>query len=92
MKVHQEVWPSVLAALSRAHIVDYSIFYYKPFELLIATMKYVGDDWDRDSKAIAEDAETRRWWALTDGMQESLVEGATGSGKDVPWWQDIPEI
>ncbi len=23
---------------------------------------------------------------MADGMQESLVEGATGSGKDIPWW------
>jgi hypothetical protein len=36
---------------------------------------------------VAKDPETRRWWALTDGMQESFVEGATGSGKDIPWWQ-----
>lgn len=36
--------------------------------------------------ASAEDPETRRWWGVTDGMQESFVEGAKGSGGDVPWW------
>ena len=30
--------------------------------------------------------ETQRWWSLTDGMQESFNEGATGSGADVPRW------
>ena len=54
--------------------------------LLIATMKYVGNDWAKDSQIAREDADTRRWWELTDGMQESFEVGATGSGKDVPWW------
>ncbi|KXN91976.1 hypothetical protein AN958_11036 [Leucoagaricus sp. SymC.cos] len=41
---------------------------------------------------VAADPETQRWWALTDSMQESFVEGATGSGKDVPWWQELEEV
>ena len=36
-------------------------------------------------RAIGEEEETRRWWAVTDGMQESLMEGATGSEKG-GWW------
>ncbi|KAI0029327.1 rhamnose mutarotase [Vararia minispora EC-137] len=92
LRVHKEVWPNVLAALERAHIVDYSIFYHKPLGLLIATMKYVGDDWARDSAINAQDEDTKRWWAMTDGMQESFIEGATGSGKDVPWWTEVPEV
>lgn len=42
-------------------------------------------------KLVAEDEETRRWWVLTDGMQESLVEGAEGSGKG-DWWLDLKEV
>lgn len=76
----------MLAALARAHIADYSIHYYPPLHLLIATFKYTGDDFDADMRKVAEDEETRRWWALTDKMQESFVEGATGSGGDKPWW------
>ncbi len=83
---HAAVWPGVLAALERAHIVDYSIHYYAPLHLLIANMKYTGTDYEADMNKVAEDPETQRWWAMTDGMQESLVEGATGSGKDIPWW------
>jgi L-rhamnose mutarotase len=86
IKVHAEVWPGVLAAIARAHIVDYSIYYYEPLQLLVAHFKYVGDDYAADMKTIAEDAETQRWWKLTDGMQESFNDGAEGSGKDVPWW------
>lgn len=55
-------------------------------QLLIATMKYTGDDYEADMKIVSEDPETQKWWAATDGMQESYVDGATGSGKEVPWW------
>lgn len=37
-------------------------------------------------KAIGDDEETQRWWRLTDSMQESFNDGASGSGKDIPWW------
>ncbi len=86
-KMHADVWPGVLAALKRANITDYSIHHYPPLQLLIATFKYTGDNHDADMRKVAEDPETQRWWQLTDGMQESFVDGATGSGKEVPWWQ-----
>ncbi|KAI0324691.1 rhamnose mutarotase [Cubamyces sp. BRFM 1775] len=90
--IHANVWPGVLAALARHHIADYSIHYYPPLRLLIANFKYTGADFDADMRGIAADPETRRWWELTDGMQESFVEGATGSGGAVPWWQDLEEV
>lgn len=84
--LHAAVWSTVLATLTRHHITDYSIHHYPPLQLLVATFKYTGDDYDKDMAAIAADQETQRWWKLTDGMQESFNEGATGSGGDVPWW------
>lgn len=86
IKLHAAVWPGVLAALERANVMDYSIHHYAPLRLLIANFKYTGDDYEADMKKIAEDPETQEWWRLTDGMQESLVEGAEGSGKEIPWW------
>ncbi|TFK46366.1 rhamnose mutarotase [Heliocybe sulcata] len=90
--IHASVWPTVLAALERHHIVDYSIYYYPPLDLLIATMKYAGEDYEKDMQGIAEDPETQRWWKVTDGMQESFNEGATGSGGTVPWWTELEEV
>jgi L-rhamnose mutarotase len=84
--IHAAVWPGVLAALERAHITDYSIYHYPPLQLLIATFKYTGSDYEGDMRKVGEDPETQRWWAVTDGMQESFVEGAEGSGKDTLWW------
>ncbi|KAF8162772.1 rhamnose mutarotase [Crassisporium funariophilum] len=92
IKIHAQVWPGVLAAIERAHMIDYSIHHFPPLQLLIATFKYTGDDFDADMKKVAEDPETQRWWKLTDGMQESFVEGAEGSGRDVPWWITVPEV
>ncbi|CDO68914.1 hypothetical protein BN946_scf185000.g57 [Trametes cinnabarina] len=92
LALHRDVWPGVLAALARHHIADYSIFYHAPLHLLIATFKYTGADYAADMRGVAADPETQRWWKLTDDMQESLVEGAAGSGGEVPWWQDVPEV
>ncbi|TDL20199.1 rhamnose mutarotase [Rickenella mellea] len=91
-KIHAAVWPGVLAALERHHILDYSIHHYPPLNLLIANFKYTGDDYAGDMKALATDEETQRWWRITDPMQESFNEGAQGSGKDVPWWTDLDEV
>jgi len=100
-QIHAEVWPAVLAALKRAHIVDYSIHLlpsppYPSSEpgiagLLIATFKYIGTDWEGDMRRVGEDEETRRWWKLTDGMQSSLVEGAKGS-EEGEWWYTCEEV
>ena len=84
--IHANVWPGVLSALGRHNIADYSIHYYKPLRLLIATFKYTGNDYESDMAGIAADPETQRWWKVTDQMQESFQEQATGSGESVPWW------
>ncbi|KAH9939584.1 rhamnose mutarotase [Amylocystis lapponica] len=90
--LHASAWPGVLAALARYHVADYSIHYYPPLRLLVANLKYTGTDYAADMHAMAQDEETRRWWAVTDSLQESFVEGAQGSGGDEPWWQDLEEV
>ncbi|KAI0685155.1 rhamnose mutarotase [Cytidiella melzeri] len=92
IELHADVWRSVLSALERHNIADYSIHYHKPLRLLIATFKYTGADFEKDMAAIAADPETQRWWKVTDHMQESFQQDATGSGGSVPWWTDVPEV
>jgi len=70
---------------------DYSIFYDRRGGLLFASFKYTGPDFEGDMKKIAEDEETKRWWKVTDAMQESLNEGATGS-EGGNWWRDMEEV
>ena len=42
---------------------------------------------------MRENPQVREWWAMTDGMQESMVPGATGSEAGEPgWWKDVEEV
>lgn len=46
---------------------------------------------------MRDNAKVREWWAMTDGFQESLVQGAVSSeaaGEDgVPsWWKPLQEV
>ncbi|WWC60117.1 uncharacterized protein I303_102681 [Kwoniella dejecticola CBS 10117] len=91
-KVHAAVWPEVLGALRKAHVVDYSIHFFEPHNLLIAHMRYIGKDFDKDMAGIADNEATKRWWKLTDGMQESFVPGATGSESGPGWWTSAEEV
>ncbi len=70
LKLHAEVWPEVTAAISAAHITNYSIFLQN--DLLIGYYEYLGDDHGADMATMATDPVTRRWWELTDPCQERL--------------------
>jgi L-rhamnose mutarotase len=91
IKIHGEVWPGVLERITKSNIHDYSIFYDPIGGLLFASFKYTGNDYEGDMKEIAEDEETKKWWKVTDGMQESLNEGATGS-EGGNWWREMGEV
>lgn len=84
-RLHADVWPGVLAALRRAGVRNYSIFLRDG--LLFSYLEYVGDDYERDMAGIAADAETRRWWALTDPCQQRLDTAADGE-----WWAPAEEV
>lgn len=104
-QIHANVWETVVDGLRRSHIVDYSIHFLPSSAfaslgqstrediggLLIATFKYIGQDFDGDMKRAAEDKETRRWWKLTDNMQHSLVERSQSSEAG-DWWYMCDEV
>ena len=84
-RVHAAVWPEVLAQLSSSGIRNYSIHRYET--LLFANFEYVGDDFESDMAAMADDETTRRWWAVCEPMQRPVAERAAGD-----WWHTIPEV
>ncbi|RKN43936.1 L-rhamnose mutarotase [Streptomyces hoynatensis] len=84
-RLHREVWPEVLATLSRAHITNYSIFLHG--DTLFAYYEYTGTDYEADMATIAADEPTRRWWELTDPCQRP-VEGAAEGER----WVEIEEV
>jgi hypothetical protein len=56
--------------------VDYSVNYYPPLNLLIANIKYVGDDFGKDLMAFGENEEVQKFSKLFSGMWESFNDGA----------------
>jgi L-rhamnose mutarotase len=83
--LHADVWPGVLAALSRANIRNYSIFLRDG--LLFSYLEYTGDDYAADMARIAEDSDTRRWWQLTEPCQQPLESAGPGE-----WWAPMVEV
>jgi len=84
-RLHANVWPGVLATLRRVGVRNYSIFLRDG--LLFSYLEYTGDDWTAAQAEIAADPETRRWWQLTDPMQEALKTAAEGE-----WWAPAEEV
>ena len=82
---HAAVWPGVLERIHQSNIRDYSIFHRNG--QLFAYFEYVGDDFEGDMKAMADDAETQRWWDLMMPMQEPLADRAEGE-----WWSNMQEV
>lgn len=89
---HAAVWPAVLAQIKDCNISDYSIFLDEPSMTLFATFKWTGTDWDADMARMSANEEVRRWWAMTDGMQESFVDGSKGSTDEKGWWRGLEEV
>lgn len=83
--LHAQVWPTVLAMLTRANIRNYSIFLRDG--LLFSYLEYTGDDYAADMAHIAADPETQRWWTFTDPCQQPVDTAAAGE-----WWAPMAEV
>ncbi|KAL0263017.1 hypothetical protein SLS55_001992 [Diplodia seriata] len=91
-KCHAAVWPEVLEQIKDSNIVDYSIFFVdEPRPMLVASMKWVGEDWDADMARMSANKKVQEWWSMTDKMQESPHPGAKGSAAG-PWWKVMEEV
>lgn len=66
----------MLEALQAAKISNYSIFLRDG--LLFSYLEYSGDDYEADTRKIASDEATQRWWQLTDPCQQPLDSAAQG--------------
>lgn len=82
---HAAVWPEVLAAITRSHIRNYTIFHRDG--LLFAYYEYRGTDHAADMARMAADPATRRWWDLMEPLQEPLPDRAPGE-----WWTRMEEV
>lgn len=85
--LHAAAWPGILKQITDSHIRNYSIFLREPENLLVGVYEYHGDDYAGDMARMAEDPETREWWALTDPCQMPLDSAAPGE-----WWTPLEEV
>ena len=89
VKLHAEIWPSVLEQIRRSNIRNYSI-YLTELEgklYLFSYFEYTGDDFEADMNEMGKDPETQRWWKATDPCQFRLP--GTPDGEQ---WKRIPEV
>lgn len=86
-RLHAAPWPEMNAALSAAHIRNYSIYLREPENLLFGYWEYFGTDYAADMKTLGDKAITKKWLALTDPCQMPLSTAAAGE-----WWSTLPEI
>tara|TARA_R110002051_G_scaffold866_3_gene4142 strand:+ start:2438 stop:2791 length:354 start_codon:yes stop_codon:yes gene_type:complete len=86
-QLHANAWPTILDQISACNIRNYSIFLREPENLLVGIYEYYGDDLDADMKRMGEDADTRKWWALTDPCQTPLESADEGE-----WWVPMEEV
>ncbi|EGP87537.1 unnamed protein product [Zymoseptoria tritici ST99CH_1A5] len=89
---HAAAWPAVLKQIKDCNISDYSIYFDDRSYTLFATMKWTGTDFEADMESMKANPEVRRWWEMTDSMQETLVDGSTGSTDSKGWWKDLEEV
>jgi L-rhamnose mutarotase len=88
-QLHAAVWPGVLAAIDKANIRNYSIYLgqlEKDKYLLFSYFEYVGDNFEKDMKDIANEV-TKTWWTYTDPLQVPLT-----TRKEGEWWASIEEV
>ena len=63
-RVHDAVWPEVLATIAACGIRNYTIFLREPENLLFAYWEYHGTDFAADAAKMAADPKTQEWWAI----------------------------
>lgn len=80
-KLHEAVWPEVLATLSACGIQNYSIYHQEMEDgrhLLFSYFEYVGHDFDADMARMAANPKTQEWWALTQPCQQPVADAELG--------------
>lgn len=86
-KLHEEVWPDVLAQLARSNLRNYTVFFKEPENLLFAYYEYVGTDYEADMAAMMADPATQEWWKVVTPLQAPFETRKPGE-----WWAEMPEV
>lgn len=86
-RIHEAVWPEVLATIARCNIKNYTIFLKEPENLLFAYYEYHGTDFTKDMAKMAADSKTQEWWRICEPMQSPLP-----TRKEGEWWAAMENV
>ncbi len=89
-RLHEAVWPEVLATITDCGIRNYTIFLRQMPDgkhYLFSTFEYEGDDFQADMAKMAADPKTQEWWTHCMPMQEPLPDLPEGE-----WWAPMLEV
>jgi len=86
-RLHAEVWPEVLATITKCNITNYSIFLKEPENLLFSYWEYSGSDFSADAALMAANPKTQEWRSICMPMQQPLETRLEGE-----WWSMMEEV
>jgi L-rhamnose mutarotase len=84
-RLHEEVWPDVLAMIHECNIRNYSIYHKDGY--MFSYFEYVGNNFDADMAKMAADPATQRWWDVCKPCLEPLSTRAEGE-----FWAAMEEM
>jgi len=89
-RLHDEIWPDVVAMIRQCHLQNYSIFQRRLPNgklYLFSYYEYVGNDYAADMAKMAADPLTQKWWAVCKPCHAPLADRAEGE-----WWAEMDEV
>lgn len=84
-QLHAAAWPAVLEQINRSNIRNYSIYYKDGW--LFSYFEYIGNDYEKDMQAMANDEITQQWWAVCKPCHSPLETRNEGE-----WWASMEEV
>ena len=72
-KLHDNIWPEVVARNHAAGLRNQSIFMLREKSLLFSYSEYVGEDRVADMAQAAQDPVMQRWWGLCRPLQVPIL-------------------
>ena len=89
-RLHDEIWPDVLAMIRACHLQNYSIFQRRLPDgklYLFSYYEYVGKDYAADMAKMAADPTTQKWWDVCKPCHAPLADRTEGE-----WWAGMDEV
>ena len=69
-ELHSAVWPNVLEMIKKCNIHNYSIYHKDGY--LFSYFEYEREDFEADTKNMAANPMTQKWWGICKPCQEPL--------------------